>query len=46
MILGSNEEKRALGNQYAEEGKFLASMKSEKIQQEKKRDVFENQRVQ
>ena len=46
MLLGSQAEKRAIGNKIAEEGKFLGAFKQQRLQEEKKRDTFETQRVQ
>ena len=46
MLLGSQAEKRAIGNKIAEEGKLLGAVKQQKVQEERKRDVFETQKVQ
>ena len=46
MLLGSQQEKRAIGNKMAEEGKFLTAVKNQRLNEEKKRDTFETQRVQ
>ena len=46
MLLGSQSEKRAIGNKIAEEGKLLVAVKQQKLQEERKRDVYETQKVQ